>query len=121
MGRHRIPSVWAIPEKLALSTRILFGPSGDRSFPPLPLTFLSATNTPWAPPQRVALGWPGEQGINKRVGKWVLERLGDDAEGREREKRVRGWAMMDFCDAEVVRILVECNFRWRKHGDEGWV
>jgi 1-phosphatidylinositol phosphodiesterase len=40
------------------------------------------------------------------------------------EPRIRGWAFMDFyedpVDAGVVPLLVECNFRGRKIGEEGW-
>jgi 1-phosphatidylinositol phosphodiesterase len=40
------------------------------------------------------------------------------------EARVRGWVMMDFyADPEqtsLVPLLIECNFRGRKSGQEGW-
>jgi 1-phosphatidylinositol phosphodiesterase len=40
------------------------------------------------------------------------------------QPRVRGWVLMDyFCEPEnagVVPLLVECNFRGRLPGDEGW-
>jgi 1-phosphatidylinositol phosphodiesterase len=41
------------------------------------------------------------------------------------EPRIRGWAYMDFyedpVESGVVPLLVECNFRGRKLGDEGWI
>ena len=87
------------------------------------LTYFSASNIPWALPQWMALGCPGVDGVNERVGKWLLDLLRDDTEGKEKgqQRRVRGWAFMDFCDSEIVRFLVECNFRWRTHGEEGWI
>ena len=49
--------------------------------------------------------------------------------GRERGTRVRGWTLMDFftdpkdvdAGAGVVPLLVECNYRGRVDGEEGWV
>jgi 1-phosphatidylinositol phosphodiesterase len=83
------------------------------------LTYFSASNAPWAPPQTVSLGGPGLQGVNSRVCEWLLDRLNDNTE--DRTEKVRGWALMDFCDEDLVRLLVECNFKWRKHGEEGWI
>lgn len=41
------------------------------------------------------------------------------------EIRIRGWAFVDFYEDPVesglVPLLVECNFRGRKEGEEGWV
>jgi 1-phosphatidylinositol phosphodiesterase len=41
------------------------------------------------------------------------------------EPRIRGWAYMDFyedpVESGVVPLLVECNFRGRKLGEEGWI
>ena len=38
--------------------------------------------------------------------------------------RIRGWVLMDYyedpVDAGVIPLLVECNFRGRKAGEEGW-
>jgi len=43
---------------------------------------------------------------------------------QEEEIRIRGWAFMDFYENPVesglVPLLVECNFRGRKVGEEGW-
>ena len=40
------------------------------------------------------------------------------------EPRLRGWALMDyFIEPEggnLVPLLVECNYRGRKVGEEGW-
>jgi 1-phosphatidylinositol phosphodiesterase len=118
-SRYAIPSALSIPEKAAIATSVLLPPSpSDTPAPPARstgLTFFSGANIPWALPGTVALGSVGVDGVNKRVGAWLLDRLAVE------ESRVRGWAMMDFCDEEVVRLLVECNFRWRKQGEEGWV
>jgi len=39
--------------------------------------------------------------------------------------RIRGWVFMDFfeqpADNGIVELLVECNFRGRKPGEEGWI
>lgn len=41
------------------------------------------------------------------------------------EPRIRGWAYMDFYEdpagSGVVSLLVECNFRGRRFGEEGWI
>ena len=38
--------------------------------------------------------------------------------------RVRGWVFMDFfqqpAGSMLVSLLVECNFRGRRQGEEGW-
>jgi len=40
------------------------------------------------------------------------------------EPRIRGWAYMDFyedpVESGVIPLLVECNFRGRRLGEEGW-
>lgn len=72
----------------------------------------------------------GIEGVNARVGKWLLEIIGNGLDGRDSEKqmgehepRLRGWALMDFyADPDaLVPLLVECNFRGRCPGEEGWV
>jgi 1-phosphatidylinositol phosphodiesterase len=78
----------------------------------------------------------GIEGINERTGKWLLGLLDgspsdpggetekDGIHAGDSEPRVRGWALMDFCsepEDTVVPLLVECNFRGRKAGEEGWV
>jgi 1-phosphatidylinositol phosphodiesterase len=41
------------------------------------------------------------------------------------EPRIRGWAYMDFyqdpVESGIIPLLVECNFRGRKLGEEGWI
>ncbi|KAG6334884.1 hypothetical protein ID866_4208 [Astraeus odoratus] len=124
---YAIPSFLWIPEKVALSTEILVPPE-DSPSSVLSITFLSASS-PLALPPLIArgLGWPkirlGFEGVNARVGKWLLDRLTgppdkDDTAG----PRVRGWALMDFFQdpAGLVPLFIECNFRGRKAGEEGW-
>ena len=94
-------------------------------------------------------GWPawglGVEGVNSKLGAWLLEKLGGppvpdadaeqgeallDAEKRlppstvSEEPRIRGWTFLDYySDSEVgniVPLLVECNYRGRKEGEEGW-
>jgi 1-phosphatidylinositol phosphodiesterase len=129
--RYAIPSFLYIPEKVTLSTDILLAPR-DSPFPNLSISFFSASSMPLAFPPTIArgLGWPrwgiGFDGVNTRVGKWLLDHLaeceekGDVGEG----PRIRGWALLDFyedpLEQGVVPLLVECNFRWRKSGEEGW-
>jgi 1-phosphatidylinositol phosphodiesterase len=70
------------------------------------------------------LGWPqwgiGFEGVNARVGKWLLDRFDEgDVDGKS---RISGWALMDFYEdptgQSVVPLLVECNFRGKKDGRE---
>ena len=41
------------------------------------------------------------------------------------EPRLRGWTLLDFYSeseiGNIVALLVECNYRGRKEGEEGWV
>ncbi|KAI0648324.1 PLC-like phosphodiesterase [Trametes meyenii] len=123
---YNIPSFLYIPEKTELATQILLPPTNTPPFPILNITFFSAASFPFAFPPTVAkgLGWPrwwfGIEGVNARVGRWLLDQLstpGDDV-------RIRGWAFMDyFAEPDygaVVPLLVECNYRGRKKGEEGW-
>ena len=84
--------------------------------------------------------------MNSRVGKWLLDMLSESgsssisdpssrtestanlnekemrASGNE-EPRIRGWVLMDYYDNPehgVVPLFVECNFRGRRAGEEGW-
>jgi 1-phosphatidylinositol phosphodiesterase len=131
---YKIPSFLSIPEKVALSTHILLPPDGPPT-PTLSITFFSASSVPLALPPTVArgFGWPelglGIEGVNKRVGRWLLETLGNgfddnDSEKQtaEREPRLRGWVLMDFyADPEnaIVPLLVECNFKGTTGGGVG--
>ena len=128
--RYSIPSFLSIPEKTQLSTEILLLPPGEQPFPILNISFFSASSIPLATPPTVAkgFGWPkwglGVEGVNGRLGRWLLDRLGRDG-GGDGDARVRGWALLDFytepegADA-VVPLLVECNFSGRRRGEEGW-
>ncbi|KAH8106755.1 PLC-like phosphodiesterase [Cristinia sonorae] len=121
---YNIPSFLSIPEKVDLATRLLLPPRNDLPTPTLSITFFSAAS-PLSLPPTVArgLGWPhlgfGIEGVNSRVGTWLLELLGG-----AHEPRIRGWAFMDFYtypeDNAIVPLLVECNFRGRVGGQEGW-
>lgn len=123
--RYSIPSFLSIPEKVDLSTRILLPTSRDDSNPTLSISFLSAASFPLGLPPAIArgFGWPkfgfGVEGVNSRVGAWLLRLLGEQV-----EPRVRGWVFMDFYrdpeDNAVVPLLIECNFRGRVNGQEGW-
>ena len=117
----RSPSFLSIPEKTQLATSNLLPspPSISSSQPPLNISFFSAASFPLAFPPTVALGfgWPraglGVEGVNVRVGRWLVGILADtnnnngdvhDDGTLAREKgtnegtrtRVRGWALMDF-------------------------
>ena len=93
----------------------------------LNISYFSAASFPFAFPPTVArgFGWPrwglGVEGVNARLGRWLLDRLG---EGEGADVRVRGWAFLDYYaepeEADVVPLLVECNFMGRKSGEEGW-
>ncbi|KAI9056956.1 PLC-like phosphodiesterase [Trametes sanguinea] len=146
---YSIPSFLQIPEKVELATQILLPPPNDPPFPVLNITFFSAASVPLALPPLVAkgFGWPkwglGIEGVNGRVGEWLLHQLsGDGGEassekrnkqwrrrhyherGADEDVRIRGWAFMDYYAepnyAAVVPLLVECNYRGRKKGEEGW-
>ncbi|KAJ8495569.1 hypothetical protein ONZ45_g12805 [Pleurotus djamor] len=138
---YNISSFLAIPEKVELSTQILLPSTNNPPMPVLNITYFSAASFPLAFPPVVAcgFGWPkigfGVEGVNSRVGRWLLEQLGDaqnagsaEAKGAAdddslTEPRLRGWALMDFYsqpEDAVVPLLVECNFRGRRAGEEGW-
>ncbi|KAL7283011.1 hypothetical protein ACG7TL_002435 [Trametes sanguinea] len=147
---YSIPSFLQIPEKVELATQILLPPPNNPPFPVLNITFFSAASVPLALPPLVAkgFGWPkwglGIEGVNGRVGAWLLDQLSGDGgqaacgqrskrrrrrrdchgEGSVDDVRIRGWAFMDFYAepdyAALVPLLVECNYRGRKKGEEGW-
>ena len=85
------------------------------------------------------------EGVNSKLGAWLLNKLAGgppvldaDAEqgealGTEKkssqtasgeEPRIRGWTLFDYYSesdvGSIVPLLVECNFRGRKEGEEGW-
>ena len=90
----------------------------------------------------------GVEGVNSKLGTWLLNKLDarvaaeqgeeettlDDekqhllspsVEEGEEEPRLRGWTLLDFYSeseiGNIVALLVECNYRGRKEGEEGWV
>jgi len=133
---YQIHSFLSIPEKVALSTQMLLPPE-DPLMPSLSVTFLSAASFPLALPPIVAcgFGWPkwglGIKGVNERVRTWLLDIFCNGSDGNdlekqmaEREPRLRGWVMMDFYvepENSIVPLLVECNFKGRCPGEEGWL
>ncbi|KAK0442991.1 PLC-like phosphodiesterase [Armillaria borealis] len=129
---YAIPSFLSIPEKFALSTDILIHPPPNtQPQKTLSITFFSAASFPLATPPAVAqgFGWPrwglGVEGVNSRVGRWLLDLLSDTElkPAFDAEVRLRGWALMDFySDPEhaLADLLVECNYRGRRAGEEGW-
>ncbi|KAG1736766.1 PLC-like phosphodiesterase [Suillus lakei] len=127
---YAIPSFLSIPEKVALSTNILVA-SRDSPSSTLSISFLSASSIPLAFPPTIArgLGWPqwgiGFEGVNARVGKWLLDQFNERGESDvDEDPRIRGWALMDFYEDPIgqgiVPLLVECNFRGRRCKEEGW-
>jgi len=76
---YSIPSLLSLPEKAALCIQNLVPPPSNP--PTLGITFLSAAGGALALPPFCALGfgWPswglGVEGINSRIGKWLLGRL----------------------------------------------
>ncbi|KDQ59632.1 hypothetical protein JAAARDRAFT_126848 [Jaapia argillacea MUCL 33604] len=127
---YAIPSFLAIPEKVELATQILLPPPTQPPFPLLSITYFSAASFPLAFPTTVArgFGYPqwglGVEGVNSRVGKWLLDLFGEwgggGQEGKGSEPKLRGWTFIDFYSepkmAEIVPLLVECNFRGRGTG-----
>jgi 1-phosphatidylinositol phosphodiesterase len=123
--RYAIPSFLSIPEKVALSTDVLVASRDSSS---LSISFLSALSIPLALPPTMArgFGWPqwgiGFEGVNARVGKWLLDQLDERGESDiDGKSQIRGWALMDFYEdpigQSVVPLLVECNFRGRQCED----
>jgi 1-phosphatidylinositol phosphodiesterase len=142
--RYGIPTFFSIPEKVQLATANLLPPP-DALQPVLPITYFSAASFPFAFPPTVAkgFGWPkwglGVEGVNSKLGAWLLDKLGgsaaadasklDEVDEKQREaiaeeSRIRGWTFLDYFSepegGDLVPLLVECNFRGRKPGEEGW-
>jgi 1-phosphatidylinositol phosphodiesterase len=129
--RYSIPSFLSIPEKTDLATRILLPPPEDPPTPSLAITFFSAASFPLAFPPTIArgFGWPkvglGVEGVNARVGRWLMNMLAGESQDVQsrKEPRIRGWALMDFYEdpeRALIPLLVECNFRGRVKDEEGW-
>ncbi|KAF8061643.1 PLC-like phosphodiesterase [Lyophyllum atratum] len=135
---YKIPSFLAIPEKVSLAAQILLPPPNNPPMPTLSITFLSASSFPLAMPPTVAkgFGWPklgfGIEGVNSRFAQWILNNLAGDGETvnpaldekvLNEDLRIRGWALMDFYnepESALTPLLVECNYRGRRKGEEGW-
>ncbi|KAG9102978.1 hypothetical protein FRC06_000627, partial [Ceratobasidium sp. 370] len=139
---YDIPSLLSLPEKAALCIQNLVPALTDR--PTLGITYLSASGGALALPPFCALGfgWPrwglGVEGMNSRVGRWLLgqltsrgssadkekdswsiqsdmsdTRLLDDQVEDEPKRPVRGWVFVDYFaepDGALVPLLVENNF-----------
>ena len=77
--------------------------------------------------------------MNTKLGAWLLDKLAGcsaaettEPPGAEKpsrtvaeEPRIRGWTFLDYYSEPVeaenlVPLLIECNFRGRKEGEEGW-
>ncbi|KAJ3981218.1 PLC-like phosphodiesterase [Lentinula detonsa] len=149
---YAIPSFLYIPEKVSLATKFLQPPSNNNIQPTLSIVYTSAASFPFAAPKTIAqgFGWPkwgfGVEGVNSRMGKWILDVLSGSMNTMEFANRVmmkveekdglslrdgdrrtgpclRGWILVDFYDQpehSLVNLLVECNFRGRRPGEEGW-
>ena len=72
-------------------------------------------------------GWPklgfGVEGVNSRAAQWFMKML-DEGGSESKGPRIRGWALMDFYEdpeKALVPLLIECNFRGRVRGEEGWM
>lgn len=142
LNRYNIPSFLSIPEKTKLATQILLPPESDPGFQTLSISFFSAAGLPLAFPPTIArgFGWPklglGVEGVNGRLGAWLIDMLSSGSAGHQGHARtsqvgekggrvrIRGWALLDFYrdpeDNAVVPLLVECNYRGRRSGEEGW-
>ncbi|PCH38410.1 PLC-like phosphodiesterase [Wolfiporia cocos MD-104 SS10] len=143
---YNIPSFLSIPEKTDLAAEILLPPADSPPFPTLAISYFSASSVPLAFPPTVArgFGWPrfglGVEGVNGRLGSWLLRQFSGQTPAFEDEKlasrrhtvlgnitsevRIRGWTLLDFYrdpeDSGIMPLLVECNYRGRKVGEEGW-
>ncbi|KAH7107302.1 PLC-like phosphodiesterase [Auriculariales sp. MPI-PUGE-AT-0066] len=126
---YSIPSFLSIPEKMAAATSSLVVPHAPGTPPTLNISFFSASSALALPPT-VALGagYPGIglgfRGVNERAANWLVNQL--SAKGGE-DLRLRGWALLDFFESPekdgeslLCSLLVECNWRGRVSGEEGW-
>jgi 1-phosphatidylinositol phosphodiesterase len=162
---YGIPSFLSIPEKFEAAVKMLDPVPAPNGKNDLAITYLSAARIPLALPSTVAcgFGWAklGIEGVNSRVGRWLLQRLvGEDDTATESQvhrsdprngsqatlvgvekgpiggkhapigvqealqPRLRGWVLIDFIrdpyDMGIIPLLVECNWRGRVEGEEGW-
>ncbi|KAF8528239.1 PLC-like phosphodiesterase [Hysterangium stoloniferum] len=137
---YSIGSFLSIPEKATKASQILLQPRPPSEFPVLSITYLSASSL-LALPHTVSCGFGfpswglGIEGVNSRIGKWILSLFSGETEMKEFkeyhalpdpvvEPRLRGWCLMDFIshtnDVGLLGLLVECNYRGRAAGEEGW-
>jgi len=121
---YEIPSFLSIPEKVEVATKILVTPNDGPMTPTLAISFFSAASFPLAFPTTVArgFGWPqagfGVEGVNSRVGHWLIDALTGKMKGERGTtipcSKVTGWTLMDFFedpeDRAIVPLLIECNF-----------
>ncbi|KAF8626337.1 hypothetical protein AX15_004996 [Amanita polypyramis BW_CC] len=129
---YNITSFLSVPEKVTLATQnlnvMLDADQPTPRFPILPITYFSAASFPLALPTVIArgFGWPqwglGIEGVNSRLGKWLLEQLCEQAKDGtladnklSRDKMsIRGWTFLDFYaepeSRAVIPLLIECNF-----------
>ncbi|KAF8638863.1 hypothetical protein AX17_001919 [Amanita inopinata Kibby_2008] len=125
---YNISSFLFIPEKVGLATRnLLLDANPESSVPILPVSYFSAASFPLAFPTMIArgFGWPrwgvGVEGVNSRLGKWLLEQLAKGINDEDCELKpsfarciIRGWAFLDFYaqpkNGSLIPLLVECNF-----------
>ncbi|KAH0584472.1 hypothetical protein H2248_010008 [Termitomyces sp. 'cryptogamus'] len=137
---YLLQSFLEIPEKFTLASEILMGPPSESPMPTLSISFFSAASFPLALPPVIAkgLGWPkmslGIEGINSRFVQWLLNNLVENSEIHapgsvlnekhvSGSRRIRGWVLLDFYDepgSALTPLLVECNYRGRRKGEEGW-
>ncbi|CAE6471452.1 unnamed protein product [Rhizoctonia solani] len=93
---YRIPGLLALPEKASLCMQNMVPPISDP--PILGITFLSAAGGALSLPPFCALGvgWPnwgmGVEGINARVGRWLINRLTSAGPGDFNSERER-WSV----------------------------
>lgn len=117
-NRYNIHSVLSIPEKtLAVQTLLLTQTPLSSHFP---IAFCSAASFPFAMPYHVArgfgFGWAGigVEGVNSRMGRWLVGRLasGGGGGGKEGTAWLKGAVLVDFYRSEetLVDLLVAFNF-----------
>lgn len=114
----------SISEKFKKATEILYDDFPTLADTTLAITYASAASYPFALPPTVALGfgWPkwglGIEGMNSRLGRWLLEMLSEDPSARLESESpdprcdVRGWVFMDYFSRPVglAALLIECNY-----------
>ncbi|KAJ1310467.1 hypothetical protein OPQ81_007200 [Rhizoctonia solani] len=93
---YRVPNLLALPEKASLCKQNMVPPVSNP--PILGITFLSAAGGALSLPPFCALGvgWPewgmGVEGMNSRVGRWLINRL-TSAEVRNADSERERWSL----------------------------